>query len=536
MENAWGVSPFALNFIKKLEGYTPKPKWDYKQHSVGYGTRWQPGQPIGTKADHEAALAGEAGKVASWLGQNVKAPMTENQRAALISAGFNLGTGEKGLGRLLGDIQAGNWDSIARRLPSFNKAGGQVNEGLINRRAAEVEMLTGRKPTQQELMASGYIGGTAAGPSAGGPAPMPVQLPDQPSARKSKLADMLMAKALSSRPQGWGDALNSLTAAFVGSQLGSKLDDAEKGYRSKLAEALMGAKDTDALTSTLLSSGDPDLQKSAIQLKVAQMKPSAPLRGKERFMVTPNGVMDVENQQIVPGTERKSTEDKPPSGYRSAQDGNLEFIPGGPADPATNNRQVKYNEGQTKAANFGRMMTEAEKLVGEQANPLGFWGQLRENIAPEVVNNQMRSPEQQKYRQAADQWIRAKLRKESGATITPEESEGEFRTFFPAPGDSAEAIAQKKLARQQAIQGMIAESGGAYDSLFAGQPQPTPAAPAAPVPGPQGTAAPTSAPNLAPRPQGVSDEQIMQEANKAMREGKDPAAVRQQLEAWGIRF
>lgn len=128
------------------------------------------------------------------------------------------------------------------------------------------------------------------------------------------------------------------------------------------------------------------------------------------------------------------------------------------------------------------------------------------------------------------------MRKESGATITPEESEGEFRTFFPAPGDSAEAIAQKKLARQQAIQGMIAESGGAYDSLFAGQPQPTPAAPAAPVPGPQGTAAPTSAPNLAPRPQGVSDEQIMQEANKAMREGKDPAAVRQQLEAWGIRF
>lgn len=532
MENAFGVSPFALNFIKKLEGYTPKPKWDFKQFSTGYGTRWEPGQPLGTRADHEAALAGEAGKVGSWLDQNAKAPMTENQRAALISAGFNLGTGEKGLGRLLGDIQSGNWDSIARRLPSFNKAGGQVNEGLINRRAAEVEMLTGRKPTQQELMASGYIGGTAATPSAG-PAPMPAQLPEQPSARKSKLADMLMAKALSSRPQGWGDALNSLTAAFVGSQIGSKHDDAEKGYRSKLAEALMGAKDTDALTSTLLSSGDPELQKSAIGLKVAQMKPNAPLRGKERYMATPNGVMDVETQQIVPGTERKAAGDNAPAGYRPAQDGNLEFIPGGPADPATNNRQVKYNEGQTKAANFGRMMTEAEKLVGDQANPLSFWGQLRENIAPEAVNNQMRSPEQQAYRQAADQWIRAKLRKESGATITPEESEGEFRTFFPAPGDSPEVIAQKKLARQQAIQGMIAESGGAYGSLFPDQPAP---AAQPPAPGATPGTAPASKPMTAPRPQGVSDEQIMQEANKAMREGKDPAAVRQQLEAWGIRF
>lgn len=47
---------------------------------------------------------------------------------------------------------------------------------------------------------------------------------------------------------------------------------------------------------------------------------------------------------------------------------------------------------------------------------------------------------------------------------------------------------------------------------------------------------PAGGAQLAPRPQGVTDQQIIEEAQKAIQQGKDPAAVRQQLEAWGIRF
>ncbi len=525
MENTWGISPLGVNFLKKQEGYRPRAYSDFKQWSSGYGTRSRPGEVI-DQAEAERRLMAETGKVSDWLRSNVTAPLSENQEDALVSAGYNLGTGPKGLARLLGDINASEWDRVASRLQTFNKAGGQVNEGLVNRRKAEAEMLLG-KP-----LPNAYLGGTAAAP-AGGPAsaaPLP-QMPAPPSGRYSKLADMLMASAAGAKPKGWGELLNAVGDLGLGYSLANKHDEAEKGYRSKLSEALMGAKDPDALTNTLLASGDPSLQSAAVNLKVSQLKPQAPLRGKERFLVTPNGVMDVETNAIVPGTEPKSAAGKPPAGYRQTDGGNLEFIPGGPADPATNNRQVKYNEGQTKAANFGRMMTEAEKLIGEQANPMGFWGQLRENLAPEAVNNQMRSPEQQTYRQAADQWIRAKLRKESGATITPEESEGEFRTFFPAPGDGPEVVAQKKLARQQAIQGMIAESGGAYDQLFAGQ-----AAPAAPAAPPPAAAPPAAKQQAMPRPQGLTDEQIIQEAFQAIRNGKDEAAVRKQVEEWGVRF
>jgi GH24 family phage-related lysozyme (muramidase) len=541
MENAWGVSPLTLNLIKRFEGYTPKPKWDYRQHSVGYGTRWEPGTPVGTQQDHEAALAREAGSVNGWLAKNVTVPLDEQKRGALTSFGFNLGVDD--LERLKPDINAGNWPTVAKRMLSFNKAGGEVNQGLVNRRRQEAETLLGQslpqedpsmlQPRPSQVQA---LGGTSMGAPTGGP--MPAAISPAPDASKSALVKALLQAHMQRAPQSrnWMEAVGNALPMWAAAYQDSKLGDERKAHSSSLAKALLEAKDNDTLTSTLLSSGDPDLQKSAITLKAAQIKTAEDAKKPQvgRYKVENGVVVDSVTGQIVAGQLGNSGE-KPPSGYRATPDGNLSAIPGGPADPATNNRQVKYNEGQTKAANFGKMMTEAEKLIGDQANPLGFWGQLRENMTPEVLSNQMRSPEYQKYRQAADQWIRAKLRKESGATITPEESEGEFRTFFPQPGDGPEVVEQKKLARQQAIQGMQAESGGAYDALFQGQPAAGSPAPAAAQPAP---AAPPAASDLrsVPRPQGITDEQIKQEAFQAIRSGKDEQAVRQQLEAWGIKF
>lgn len=135
------VSPFTLNLIKHFEGYTPRPKWDSKQYSVGYSTRWEPGSPIGTRADHEAALANEAGKVDQWIAKNITVPLTEPQRAALVSFGFN--TGEGSLDKLADDINAGDWSTVAARLRSFNKSDGEVNPGLVSRRDLEARMLLG---------------------------------------------------------------------------------------------------------------------------------------------------------------------------------------------------------------------------------------------------------------------------------------------------------------------------------------------------------------------------------------------------------
>jgi len=80
----------------------------------------------------------------------------------------------------------------------------------------------------------------------------------------------------------------------------------------------------------------------------------------------------------------------------------------------------------------------------------------------ESLKNISQKPETQQYTQAARDWIRAKLRKESGAAIGAAEEENEFRTYFPVVGDSPQVIRQKAQARDLATQGMITSAANAY--------------------------------------------------------------------------
>ena len=63
------------------------------------------------------------------------------------------------------------------------------------------------------------------------------------------------------------------------------------------------------------------------------------------------------------------------------------------------------------------------------------------------------------YRQAAGDFIKAVLRKESGATIPPEEEASYFKTFFPTTGEGKAVIEQKRLSREKAI-GLLKASAG----------------------------------------------------------------------------
>lgn len=106
----------------------------------------------------------------------------------------------------------------------------------------------------------------------GGPVPLTPENLSPPSGRNSKLAEMLLASAAGARPQGWGDLLNAGGDLALGYSLSNKADNAQNQYQSRLAQALSGAGDRDALVNTLMQSGDPDLMKTAIAEK---LKPPA---------------------------------------------------------------------------------------------------------------------------------------------------------------------------------------------------------------------------------------------------------------------
>jgi hypothetical protein len=92
--------------------------------------------------------------------------------------------------------------------------------------------------------------------------------------------------------------------------------------------------------------------------------------------------------------------------------------------------------------------------------PLNAIKQVGINKAPSAANFALTDNEQVQRQQQED-WVRAKLRKESGAVIGAEEMAAEIRTYFPQAGDSKAVINQKAQSRAQALEQMRSSSGRA---------------------------------------------------------------------------
>lgn len=124
----------------------------------------------------------------------------------------------------------------------------------------------------------------------------------------------------------------------------------------------------------------------------------------------------------------------------------------------------KLTEGQASAAGFKLRMDAAEKILTpiELAGKQPGYMSAAAGAVPFVgttVQNVTSGPETQKYRQAQADWVRAKLRKESGAVIGENEMADEIRTYFPQPGDSKELIEQKRQSRQRAQEQLAIMAG-----------------------------------------------------------------------------
>ena len=66
--------------------------------------------------------------------------LTDNQFGALVSFTFNLGRGNLAKSTLLKKLNAGDYKGAAAEFRKWNKAGGQILNGLVARRAAEAAL------------------------------------------------------------------------------------------------------------------------------------------------------------------------------------------------------------------------------------------------------------------------------------------------------------------------------------------------------------------------------------------------------------
>jgi GH24 family phage-related lysozyme (muramidase) len=129
------VAKDLTSFVKEFEGYNPKAFSDYKQISIGYGTRAKPGEKVISRDEAERRLAAELANSRRRVDAHAQKhgyQFSQKQLDALTSFDYNTGRLEQltGGGSRPPEV-------IAQKMLLYNKAGGKTLPGLVRRRKAE---------------------------------------------------------------------------------------------------------------------------------------------------------------------------------------------------------------------------------------------------------------------------------------------------------------------------------------------------------------------------------------------------------------
>jgi lysozyme len=141
------VPKAALDLVKRFEGCKLKSyKCPANVWTCGYGATGADVGPntVWTQEQADSRLDRDLARFATAVTRIVKVPVTENQRAALISFAFNVGARDLEESTLLRLLHQGRVEAAADQFKRWNKAGGKELAGLTTRRAAERDLFLRR--------------------------------------------------------------------------------------------------------------------------------------------------------------------------------------------------------------------------------------------------------------------------------------------------------------------------------------------------------------------------------------------------------
>ena len=136
------ISQEGLSLIKKFEGCEYNAyKCAAGVWTIGYGhTKTAREDRLIIKSTADRLLAEDLAEFEEYVNTLVKVPLTQNQFDALVSWTFNLGPTNLTESTLLKKLNAGDYDAVPDEIRRWNKAGGEVLEGLVRRREAEAAL------------------------------------------------------------------------------------------------------------------------------------------------------------------------------------------------------------------------------------------------------------------------------------------------------------------------------------------------------------------------------------------------------------
>lgn len=135
------ISDKGIDLIKGFEGCRLVAYQDsVGVWTIGYGstTNVAPGDKI-SAAEAEQRLREDLRHAENCVNSLVAVPLTQGEFDALVSFAFNVGCGNLRKSTLLRLLNQHDYDGASMEFKKWDKAGGQVLEGLSKRRLAEAE-------------------------------------------------------------------------------------------------------------------------------------------------------------------------------------------------------------------------------------------------------------------------------------------------------------------------------------------------------------------------------------------------------------
>lgn len=131
---------FSYDFIREFEGFSPRAFKDYKQISIGYGTKAKPGQKTITKQEAIKEFNKHIVDYEKFIDRVVTVPINKDMKMALVSLAYNIGVGNFYKSSVLEQLNLENYVSAGVTIGLYNKAGGVKLEGLEKRRSFEQDL------------------------------------------------------------------------------------------------------------------------------------------------------------------------------------------------------------------------------------------------------------------------------------------------------------------------------------------------------------------------------------------------------------
>ncbi len=141
------ISKEGIALIKKFEGCELEAYQDsVGVWTIGYGHTKdvEEGLKI-TQEEAEAMLNTELEEYEGYVEHYVEVPLTQCQFDALVCWTYNLGPTNLKNSTMLTVINQTRFDEVHREIKRWNKAGGEVLNGLVRRREAEALLFEGKE-------------------------------------------------------------------------------------------------------------------------------------------------------------------------------------------------------------------------------------------------------------------------------------------------------------------------------------------------------------------------------------------------------